>query len=144
MQLHDYITRRPCVCDYATMLLCLDLTMLPRTAQQQKPLTPCCNISLAMRIGSDHGEFAGDCTCAQHSSAAWSSGMILASGARGPGFNSRSSPFIIQSIYLQLFLDGNHFTNFNQNKKDLACPIAISTVELLRDFNFLCRCVFRD
>ena len=28
---------------------------------------------------------------AQHM-AAWSSGMILASGARGPGFNSQSSP----------------------------------------------------
>ena len=25
--------------------------------------------------------------------AAWSSGMILASGGRGPGFNSRGSPF---------------------------------------------------
>ena len=29
--------------------------------------------------------------------AAWSSGMILASGARGSGFNSRSSPFLFQN-----------------------------------------------
>ena len=32
----------------------------------------------------------------EHSSAAWSSGMILASGARGPGLNSRSSPWSFQ------------------------------------------------
>ena len=37
-------------------------------------------------------------TTTSTASAAWSSGMILASGARGPGFNSRSSP--LTSTYL--------------------------------------------
>ena len=32
-------------------------------------------------------------------SAVWSSGMILASGARGPGFNSRNSPFSIKLTF---------------------------------------------
>ena len=32
-------------------------------------------------------------------SAAWSSGMILAQGARGPGFNSRSGPFCQKSPF---------------------------------------------
>ena len=33
--------------------------------------------------------------CANYQMAAWSSGMILASGARGPGFNSQSSPLLL-------------------------------------------------
>ena len=37
--------------------------------------------------------------------AAWSSGMILASGARGPGFNSRSSPLCRKQRLLQRSCD---------------------------------------
>ena len=36
--------------------------------------------------------------------AAWSSGMILASGARGPGFNSRSSPLRASNYEQSLIL----------------------------------------
>ena len=36
--------------------------------------------------------------------AAWSSGMILASGARDPGLNSRSSPLVLVHKRLALLL----------------------------------------
>ena len=34
--------------------------------------------------------------------AVWSSGMILASGARGPGFNSQNGPCLAYSPYFEL------------------------------------------
>ena len=34
-----------------------------------------------------------------HSLAVWSSGMILAPGARGPGFNSQNSPLLRNEIF---------------------------------------------
>ena len=42
--------------------------------------------------------------------ACWSSGMILVSGTRGPGFNSRTSPdyyFFLKYIYIQCLQKGN-------------------------------------
>jgi hypothetical protein len=40
--------------------------------------------------------------------AAWSSGMILASGARGPGFNSRSSPLVGGRTEPKMAINASH------------------------------------
>ena len=53
-------------------------------------------MSCSLRYWTVRPDLAGEHACTQL--AAWSSGMILASGARGPGFNSRSSPFAGQRI----------------------------------------------
>ena len=75
--------------------------MLPRTGQQQKAFNTTLQCQLCQALHSAQRKFAGKCcACTQHSLAAWSSGMILASGARGPGFNSRSSPFLSRLMTL--------------------------------------------
>ena len=47
------------------------------------------------------------------SSAQWSSGMILASGARGPEFNSQLSPALAKSVNENSF--PNEFNMIAQN-----------------------------
>ena len=60
--------------------------------------------------------------------AAWSSGMILTSGARGPGFNSRSSPFVRENVKwgISLAHTFEQRAPFSNEFEDLARP-GIST-----------------
>ena len=53
------------------------------------------------------------------SKAAWSSGMILASGARGPGFNSRSSTVLwmaVAEVYLRCLAHSNRDFSGERNR----------------------------
>ena len=71
-------------------LTCLLLLLvLPRLAASCLSLSGLVSFPIrnSLRTVPKHSQ-----TSSEKSMAAWSSGMILTSGARGPGFNSRSSP----------------------------------------------------
>ena len=54
-----------------------------------------------------------------YSLAAWSSGMILASGTRGPGFNSRSSPWSPPTLLML----SNEMCSVAQHARELSHPL---------------------
>ena len=62
----------------------------PPTTTPPHTILECCVPATDCQASQKQGSCEATCILQP---AAWSSGMILASGARGPGFNSRSSPF---------------------------------------------------
>ena len=59
-------------------------------------------------LGSSFQLIAGNYYLLQ--AARWSRGMIRASGARGPGFKSRTSPFLLVVATFKVFARDNYFT----------------------------------
>ena len=69
----------------------------------------------------------------QQALAAWSSGMILAQGARGPGFNSRSSPYVCWKRNMEAARHGvgDRAWSVNITQKNQARPQARTLCGLL-------------
>ena len=74
--------------------------------------------SMLQQFLSRSNSFKNTCLA---SAAQWSSGMILALGARGPGFESRLSPRLLKSVILDLKVWG-HLGQKPSERFELSTP----------------------
>ena len=100
------VASNPKSCAQKTQHKCSSKVLQPKAGSPLQAVLPCVTVSVfAHTIGLSVFVFAHAVgrreNCAQRSChdiehlAVWSSGMILAQGARGPGFNSQNSPLSI-------------------------------------------------
>ena len=116
-------------------------------ASKLATLRSCCVVG---KVGAGGFEYSHRCGKARqrlmsikNQLAAWSSGMILASGARGPGFNSRSSPSHMSRWETYQTVDkgcqnGSPVLRHNAN---LSLSLSLSRSLSLSLFFSLCLCV---